>query len=199
MRQVDIEVIDDFVSPSYLKELQTLLTSTDFHWHFQSSQSLNYSSEKLEDFGFSQGIVPPWEPNRFLDTGCAFFIAPLIYQIKDNLQADNIMRCRLDMTVLHKPPYLHPPHIDIGEDHVACIVYINETDGDTVIYDKKLSNMELEQWKLDMTLDLPPDVKVKQRILPKPGRVVLFNGRYAHTGHSPSEHQSRILINSVFT
>ena len=40
---------------------------------------------------------------------------------------------------------------------------------------------------------------IKKTIAPKPGRLVLFNGDYVHTGHSPSEHQTRILLNIVLS
>ena len=45
MRPIDIEVIDDFVSPSYLKELQKAVDPINPIWYFQSSQSItNYDN-----------------------------------------------------------------------------------------------------------------------------------------------------------
>ena len=88
MRAIDIEVVDDFVSPSYLQSVQKLLGSDAFDWHFQGSQSLNgYASDKVEDFGFSHGILPPWQKNTFVESAPAYFLAPLIYQIKDHIEA----------------------------------------------------------------------------------------------------------------
>ena len=91
--------------------------------------------------------------------------------------------------MLHRPPYIHPPHIDISEPHTACIIYVNDTDGDTVIYDHK------QEWAQSYPENLP----IKRTIAPKAGRMVLFDGSYVHTGHSPSEHQTRILINTVLS
>ena len=90
------------------------------------------------------------------------------------------------MTVLHDR-YIHPPHIDVPQKHIASIVYVNDSDGDTVIYDHK------QEW----AKSYPQSMPIKQRIAPKAGRMVLFDGSYVHTGHSPSEHQTRILINTV--
>ena len=190
MRAIDIEVVDDFVSPSYLQSVQKLLGSDAFDWHFHGSQSLNgYASDKVEDFGFSHGILPPWQKNTFVESAPAYFLAPLIYQIKDHIEAENILRVRLDMTLLHKEGYIHPPHIDTDEPHLAAIVYINETDGPTVIYDHKD----------EFGGPFPDQMDVKQTIDPKPGRLVVFDGSYVHTGYSPRAHQSRILINAVFS
>ena len=188
MKKIDIEIVDDFVSPSYLRALQDSI-GEKCPWFIQSSQSLStYATDKVEDFGFSVGIVPPWQPNQFDQSPLATLVAPLIYQLKDYAHAEHILRCRLDMTVLHDH-YLHPPHIDIDTPHVASIVYLNETDGDTVIYDHQ------QEW----AESYPTDMKIKTNIAPKPGRMVLFDGSYVHTGYSPSDHQTRILINTVLS
>ena len=187
MRKIDIAVYDNFVSPTYLKAIQEATDPAKTPWYFQGSQSLtDYADELIEDFGFSIGILPPWQPNKFDDTPLATLIRPLIYRIQDIAKADHILRCRLDMTVLHDR-YIHPPHIDVPQKHTACIVYVNDSDGDTVIYDHK------QEW----AKSYPQSMPIKQRIAPKAGRMVLFDGSYVHTGHSPSEHQTRILINTV--
>ena len=48
MRAIDIEVVDDFVSPSYLKAIQDSLSADSFDWHFQASQSLTEWDEYKE-------------------------------------------------------------------------------------------------------------------------------------------------------
>ena len=188
MRKIDIEVYDDFVSPTYLKAIQDATDPEGTPWFFQGSQSLSrYDDSNIEDFGFSIGILPPWKPNEFENSRLADLIRPIIYQVTDVAKSTRILRCRLDMTMLHRPPYIHPPHIDISEPHTACIIYVNDTDGDTVIYDHK------QEWAQSYPENLP----IKRTIAPKAGRMVLFDGSYVHTGHSPSEHQTRILINTV--
>jgi len=191
MRKVDIEVVDDFISPSYLEAIQIATRPASCPWYFQGSQSLtNYGDERIEDFGFSVGLLPPWSPDKWDETPLSYLIRGIVLQIKDYAEADHILRCRLDMTLHHSPPYIHPPHIDVAEKHVASIIYVdNKTDGDTVIYDHQ------QEW----AESYPTDMKVKQRIAPKPGRMLLFDGSYVHTGYSPSENQTRILINTVLS
>ena len=191
MRKIDLEKHDDFISPSNLEAIKSAGDPSSTPWYFQGSQSLtDYDDALIEDFGFSIGILPPWQPNQFDDTPIATLIKPLIYRLKDMAQADQLLRCRLDMTVLHNN-YIHPPHIDIDTPHVACIVYVNDSDGDTVIYDHKTkwAKTYLE------TTNLP----IRERVAPKAGRMVLFDGDYLHTGYSPSEHQTRILIDTVLS
>ena len=101
------------------------------------------------------------------------------------------------MTLLHSSKYTHPPHIDIrdsqrvqrGTEYLASIIYINDTDGDTIIYDHQ------QEW----AESYPTDMNIKTTVAPKPGRMLLFDGSYVHTGESPSEHQTRILLNTVLS
>ena len=188
-----IEVIDNFVSPSYLKEIGQSLDPQLMQWHFRESQSLS-KTPSLEDFGFAIGLCGDgsrYQPKGFYDTKICTFMRPLIYQIKDYIGASTIVRSRLDLTILHKQKYIHPPHTDISykqsieKNYVSAIVYINDTDGDTVIYDHNAPP------------PYPTNMKIKKTIAPKPGRLLLFDARYVHTGHSPSEHQTRILLNTV--
>ena len=201
MRPIDIEIIDDFVSPSYLTELQDAVNPNNTQWFFQGKQSLkpwdNSIPNDIEDFGFSISLCTLGQPNIFDNGRLSTFIRPLAYQIKDYAEALNIIRCRLDLTVLHKQKYIHPPHVDIRNlesDYGSAIIYINDTDGDTIIYDKKD-----DKKNPNSQITYPTNMKIKKTIAPKPGRMVLFNGDYVHTGHSPSEHQTRILLNIVLS
>ena len=193
MRPIDIEIIDNFVSPSYLEELQYAVNPNTTQWFFQGKQSRDIPNN-IEDFGFVIPFVDIGQPNIFHDTKLSTFIRPLAYQIKDYAEALNIIRCRLDLTVLHKQKYIHPPHVDVQNlesDYGSAIIYLNDTDGDTIIYDKKRDrNLSDHQF-------YPTNMKIKKTIKPKPGRLLLFDARYAHTGCSPSKHQTRILLNTV--
>ena len=198
MRDIDIEVVDDFVAPSYLKEIQKAVDPTNPIWHFQSSQSITkYDDSRIEDFGFTITLCPTQTPDQFFNTPLATLIRPLTYQIQDYVGASHIVRCRLDMTVLHSSKYTHPPHIDIrdsqrvqrGTKYLASIIYLNDTDGDTIIYDHQ------QEW----AESYPTDMNIKTTVAPKPGRMLLFDGSYVHTGESPSEHQTRILLNTVLS
>ena len=193
MRLIDIEIIDNFVSPSYLEELQYAVNPNNTQWFFQGKQSRDIPND-IEDFGFVIPFVDIGQPNTFYDNKLSTFIRPLAYQIKDYAEALNIIRCRLDLTVLHKQKYIHPPHVDVQNlesDYGSAIIYLNDTDGDTIIYDKKRDK------NLSDHQSYPTNMKIKKTIEPKPGRLLLFDTRYAHTGCSPSEHQTRILLNTV--
>jgi hypothetical protein len=76
-------------------------------------------------------------------------------------------------------------HIDSTSDHLVVLYYVLNSDGDTIIVNKK---MEFEE---HIPNDVPTDLKytdyeVLHRITPKQGRAVIFNGKYYHTAEQPT-------------
>lgn len=82
---------------------------------------------------------------------------------------------------------LDVPHVDIADfKHLVILYYVTDADGETVIYD----NQFVENEKIPNFEDL----KEKQRVMPKQGRVVCFDGFYWHTSQQPSK-GTRCIIN----
>lgn len=71
------------------------------------------------------------------------------------------------------------PHVDGDIDHWVALYYVNNSDGDTTIFDSC-------------------DLTVKQKISPKQGRVVIFDGALLHAGMHPRNTDYRIVINFNF-
>jgi len=58
-----------------------------------------------------------------------------------------------------------------------------------VIFNEKYElSTEIEQSKLT----------VQKEIEPKASRLLIFDGHYLHTGHTPAHHNNRVLLNSNF-
>ena len=82
---------------------------------------------------------------------------------------------------------LDVPHIDIADfKHLVVLYYVTDADGETVIYDN--------QFKENEKIPNFEDLKEKQRVMPKQGRVVCFDGYYWHTSQQPSK-GTRCIIN----
>ena len=73
------------------------------------------------------------------------------------------------------------PHIDLdeGEEHIVVLYYVIDSDGDTVIYNEKTKSNTYTE---------------KQRVTPKQGRVVIFEGGQYHTAEQPTK-GTRCIVN----
>jgi len=100
------------------------------------------------------------------------------------LQGRSFLQLPLNITDREK---LDVPHIDLANfKHIVILYYVTDADGETVIYDNQFKDGE----------PIPnfSELKEKQRVVPKQGRVVCFDGYYWHTSQQPSQ-GTRCIIN----
>lgn len=74
-------------------------------------------------------------------------------------------------------------HVDMGVPHLACVYYMNDTDGDTIIYDQTY-NGETH----------PKTFTEHKKVTPKAGSAVVFDGSRYHCSSQPSQ-SLRCIIN----
>ena len=103
----------------------------------------------------------------------------------DTIDYNKVLRARADMVTWTQNNFLHEAHQDFAFPHKACVFYINQSDGDTVFYNVTKN-------------DYNDKCKIQESVSPKPNRLVIFDGDLMHSGHSPSQHKRRIIINSNF-
>jgi hypothetical protein len=81
------------------------------------------------------------------------------------------------------------PHVDFNnygelDNYITAIYYVNDSDGDTIIYNETVKN-----------IDECHNLSINQSITPKAGRIVIFNGNTFHSANTPINYDKRIVIN----
>ena len=72
------------------------------------------------------------------------------------------------------------PHIDLYDrKHLVALYYVCDSDGDTIIYNERGKSEKYT---------------IKQRVTPKQGRMVVFDGTLYHTAEQPL-HSTRCVVN----
>lgn len=140
-------------------------------WEFPwyYQHTLTNGCNHIQAHGFNHWLSVDGDPD----------FAALVQQMQIEIGATECLRVRADMTLYNSEGYRHDFHVDSKEPHTVCIYYVNDTDGDTIILGDKNDH----------------DIV---RVKPKKNRLITFDGRHQHTGHSPKEHKNRILINANF-
>ena len=180
-----IEVIDNFIDDEYFGSIQDTIAGTYQQWFYQPDiVGPKFGKGELGKHGFNCWIVE--QPNTFVDNYSAGLLTNLITKMMKHCGAETIIRSRLDMTLYCPSNNKCPAHIDQPTPHFATIFYLNDSDGNTVIYNEKY----------DDSIGIPEKLTVQQEIEPRANRLLIFDGLYIHTGHTPSEHNNRIILNS---
>lgn len=83
-------------------------------------------------------------------------------------------------------------HVDLPPNlpHVACVYYVNDSDGDTIIYDQTINDVPGGSQNVDVT--------IHKRVTPRRGRAVFFDGSRYHCSSQPTINY-RTIINFDLT
>jgi hypothetical protein len=192
--QSKILVIDDLITPTYQNALESLVQSKAFPWSFESSTLVqnnssppNWFADKntAENFQFTHTLYNHYDKNASKDSFFDLFL-PILFTLQDKIQQHtNLIRLKTNMLTQSTPVSAechHTAHIDDYNPHIVMIYYINESDGDTVIFNETYGS----------TFD---SLTVKQRVSPKKGRAVVFSGNHFHASSSPLKTPVRLVLN----
>ncbi len=185
------EVFDDIIDKSLQEEIKSILTDT-FPWYFIS----DVTSSEVENQG-RPGFIHLFYDNFKENSEYFSMIRPIIDHTagKLKLKLPKIIQSRafLQMPLSLKDYTVDNAHVDDKRPHIVFLYYAIDSDGDTIIYDKKW-----EKGTQNMNSEETAKLLIKKRVTPKQGRVVVFDGRYWHTAEQP-KHNNRCVINNNIT
>ena len=101
---------------------------------------------------------------------------------KQKIKELNLWRSKANLQLqvqdFNKEEY-NTPHVDYDIPHYVLLYYVNETDGDTFLFNNDYSIIKI--------------------IKPEANKLLFFDGSIPHAGSHPSRHAYRIVININFT
>ena len=193
-----MKIVDNFLTPAYQDAVEDLFLGTMFPWYSNHS-TLQVKENDLyySPYGIDNTIETPQFTHTLIEHGFphsehAQFIAliPHALMLNENIRTDKPNRIKANLTLqVPNPENKHyTKHIDIykdvdtkeiAEDYITCIYYVNDSDGDTILFS--------DDGKEEIG-----------RVTPKKGRLVYFNNGVPHAGQPPSISKRRCVINFNF-
>jgi hypothetical protein len=178
---MSIDIIDDFIPKDYQEYLlATTIHNRYFPWHFLYEMSGAERPAKIDGInmaahqhGFQHTIV-----DHTGNTNSPFEDAftPLAARIIDHYQTNiHLVRIKIGMVCPMEGGGVAYPHTDYTSEHKTLVYYINDVDGDTIFYN---------EWKDGTERDT---FSVQQRVHPKMGRAVVFDGLQYHSTEYPTK------------
>lgn len=188
-------VFDDIISNEEQTILNNYVKSGDVEWVPMENVTGQYGG-KMETHKFPAKVHPKpkcknEEINRIIDS------IELNVSKKLNLEFTKNYRWKINWTTPigdHNPMDLL--HYDTITDHIAMVYYINDSNGDTCIYNNINGNNAETLHKNFNSVDYD-SYSLLHKVSPKMGRCVVFDGKLAHRGSYPSD-GNRFIINFNF-
>jgi len=185
------DVIDDFLPQPYFEMIRDKITHCSFPWYFK--KDITYPSidsllnKNLNSYGLDHFVI---EDNESCNVEMSSLLSGFFGSLMLITERSKISKCRIDMTLHTKPKYKHTPHVDMFTDHIASVFYLTNSDGETEIYDEICYSMD-QYVNTDFS-----KLTLTHQVEPKENRLLLFDGKYLHTGHSPFRTKNRVIINT---
>lgn len=189
----DIIEIDNIIPVDYQNHIESTLTGWEFPWVLNKnivSGDACFKDLKNNPPGFNHFF---YEKNAPVSN---FFqlVYPLVLSItsQGNVPFNRLYRMRANLTLANGTGALMP-HIDSFHPHWNAIYYVNNSDGDTIIYNE--TNDDYDPGKADIDRIKANNFTIKHRVTPKKGKLIAFPGKYYHTASYCEESPFRCLIN----
>jgi hypothetical protein len=184
---------DDFLPKSEVNAVRDLVLSHKFPWSFfQSTTSPQYKTksdfindDSVDSHQFVHEFYAKYMPQSEFYEDAARIMGKFL--IKHNIPLRAILRgkCNL-MTNFSEPGKYLPPHVDFKFDHKVFLYYVNDADGETIIFNERYDS------------EKPVTLTEKARIDPKAGRAIVFDGSLFHSPGHPFNSKTRAVINIPF-
>ena len=193
----DIYIIDNVIPEDKQNEIEDLFTSNRLSWVFHRDIALDpMDIKKLGITKLTPGIgcnIKQHLP-KYLNLNLLNRVKIIAEQacigidkkLKEIYQARSFMHFPISADSRNEFDNIH---IDIPFEHLVVLYYVNDTDGDTFIFDKFADLNNLKSPTLNES-----EVTVIKKISPKKGRALVFDGRRYHSSSAPTK-DIRCILN----
>lgn len=184
----DYIIDDDFLSPEDLEEVRDSILELPFSLN-PSIGAANDGIHGIEGSNFLDRLVVVSEPDpEDIDNPLFALAHKLVDKFcdKHGFKFLEFFRTRVNLTPLSKDNRPLTPHVDLRNKykHYILLIFLNDSDGDTIMYDLKV----------DEAVHSQEELNIMKRLSPKAGRAVLFDGDYFHAWEHPKDHDYRLSM-----
>jgi hypothetical protein len=187
--QSSSKLIHNVLDEEKYNALYYTLSGAKFPWFYNSS-SYQGSKESIKSIG---NIVdyPQFSHKVFDNNEIISPVFKYILPVIKTISHKKLIRVKVNLNVFDKNSKIDSygiPHVDTVEsDAVTAIYYLNDSDGDTYLFNEQHAE------------DIPFDkMTIKEKVTPVKNSLLMFPAATLHSGSTPRKSNRRIVININF-
>jgi len=174
----------------YIKPISDRVLDDGFPWYYE-----NGSTSSRFPF-MSHSVVPRYDLNKpnFFVTSDLF--EPIVNLIDlfckfQHINFKKVLRINFNMMFSFSEKHTDP-HVDYDIKHKVIILYFSDSNGDTLVFDQKFDPIRDRGGILNQ--NERNKLIIKERIQPKFGKMVCFDGLYHHANEFCDPSDRRIVL-----
>jgi hypothetical protein len=193
------KVINNFVTDSYATILENMCKK-EIPWYLDDNisgtdetNSPNYKKYKApgadysgNQYGFYHfALDQNGNKSQFFEK-----VLPLVYSLEEKakITMKELYRIRIALSTSVGKEVQHYPHVDLREPHKVLLYYVNDSDGDTFMFNEIYNDDEKELKTFTL----------KERVAPEKNKAIIFDGLRYHNSSKPVKNTARYIINMDF-
>lgn len=181
-------VLDNAIDKGFVDMVYKTVIDDPFPWHFIRESAYRPANPRSGQFSFASLI---YHHGQVHSEDFKMFDM-VIRQSLDALDTpiQKLLRVRLGLILKYDKFVIHDPHVDLFHPHKTLLVYLNDSDGPTVLYDQFAED--------GREITGTDGLTIQQEIEPVQGRVALFDGLQYHSSTTPIKNDIRVVMNVNF-
>lgn len=181
--------IPNFVNNQYSEYIKEHILRDNFPWFYQKNVTRYQDNVECED-DHNSGFYHIIYLDNTIGTHETYnLLIPLILGIeeKTGVRVNQLHRMRLGMLLNNRKGLHDQPHLDFDFPHYTACYYVNDSEGDTFIFDETIDDGK------------PETFTIKHRSTPQQGKLTLFDGKHYHASSKPKRDVPRIVLTINFS
>ena len=194
-------ILDDLFDKDFQDQIEDCVFECHWYFHNDNVRGSETSDSKYRQFvnpleydiapGFIADLTLPYNKKPF--EKIRLIIDAVCNKINFNIEKIDKCLCGIGAFIPNKTKKNHI-HVNNEVPHLVLLYYVNDSDGDTILYDKTIDDIPFSVQYPDEYCDL----NITHRVTPKKGRVLIFDGRHYHAPSSPTKSMRCIITIDLF-
>jgi len=184
------------LTPIVFEKVKQLVLSVDTPWY---STMTDYYSATPSKYSHSWTHFAIMDGKSVSPLGDPLMIAALSALERSGQKVDQIMRIRLGLHSISPQQFTGGAHVDLPYPHMVGLLYLDDSDGDTQIYNEKYDfALGVDTYQYFQQVHKGQST-IKETSTPEENKLIWFDGLHYHASQSPTTAAKRIVININYT
>ena len=184
------------LTPIVFKKVKQLVLGVETPWY---ATMTDYYSTPPSIYSHSWTHFAIMDGKSVSPLGDPLMIAAISALENSGQNVDQIIRIRLGLHSISPTQFTGGPHVDLPHTHMVGLLYLNDSDGDTQIYNEKYdssSNADTYQYFQQV---YKGQSTIMETSTPEENKLIWFRGLHYHASQSPTTVAKRVVININYT
>lgn len=188
-----LRAVDNALQTELFRDLKDIVLGPAFDWNLrEATYDTLQSVEDVDSLNLVKFVYGDEIFQNPTYTAVYTMLKVALLNAGEKIEQD-IFRIRFALQFSNKFEKVNKPHIDSDTPHKVGLIYLNDSDGDTIFYNERF-DYGMQGASLDDVVR-GKNFTEMTRVSPKENRMAIFDGSIFHSSSAPIDSKIRCIVN----